>query len=586
MTFGRRQLVEHLPLVQILYRPFKVQIAGRIQRTVQKDVDFSMCANKSLEEGEFIVKKRFIITATVFALSVLLTFPNGYARNSIGSDVDNYCAPRGVTPFGGDCTLCHSNSTNFDHALSGDFDWFCPLPACTDGDGDGFSVEGGDCGPVDCNDSDPAVNPGAVENCTDGFDNNCNGLVDIQDPAAVGCPPICTDNDYDGYALEGGDCGAIDCDDGDPLINPGAAEICSDGLDNNCNSAIDENCGPVCTDSDGDGFSIEGGDCGPVDCNDSDPVVNPGANEICDDGLDNNCNSAIDENCGSVCTDSDGDGFFVEGGNCGDIDCDDSNAATFPGAVENCSDGIDNNCNGLVDTLDAEVCIQPPTCTDYDGDGFALEGGDCGPVDCDDNDAYNNPGSVEFCGDAEDNDCDGTVDEGCDTTCPDADGDSFMDAACGGNDCNDADAAINPARSEICGNGIDENCNGMSDDPCDPSPEDPFLVISRASYDAREEKLSVAGRANAGVTITITDADSGKLLIGEIQTLRGRWQITLRHLEESPERIRVATSDGIAVEQKVSVRKDKLQKNHKEGTSDRDRDDEDHDDSDDERSHR
>lgn len=61
-------------------------------------------------------------------------------------------------------------------------------PVCTDVDGDGFAVEGGECGPVDCSDNDSAINPGAEENCTDGIDNNCNGLIDAEDPAAVSCP--------------------------------------------------------------------------------------------------------------------------------------------------------------------------------------------------------------------------------------------------------------------------------------------------------------------------------------------------------------------------------------------------------------
>lgn len=35
-----------------------------------------------------------------------------------------------------------------------------------------------------------------------------------------------------------------------------------------------------------------------------------------------------------------------------------------------------------------------------------------------------------------------------------------------GNDCNDINAAINPLSAEICGNGIDENCSGNTDDVC------------------------------------------------------------------------------------------------------------------------
>jgi len=50
--------------------------------------------------------------------------------------------------------------------------------ACTDDDGDGYAVEGGPCGPVDCDDTEAAVNPGAVEICDNGVDDDCNGLID------------------------------------------------------------------------------------------------------------------------------------------------------------------------------------------------------------------------------------------------------------------------------------------------------------------------------------------------------------------------------------------------------------------------
>ncbi|MGI9334456.1 MAG: Ig-like domain-containing protein, partial [Gammaproteobacteria bacterium] len=90
-------------------------------------------------------------------------------------------------------------------------------PACTDGDGDGFASEGGACGQVDCNDADASVNPGATESCSDGIDNNCNALIDIADPVAVGCPVAgaCMDGDGDGFNREGGNCGPVDCDDDD-----------------------------------------------------------------------------------------------------------------------------------------------------------------------------------------------------------------------------------------------------------------------------------------------------------------------------------------------------------------------------------
>jgi len=55
-------------------------------------------------------------------------------------------------------------------------------------------------------------------------------------------------------------------------------------------------------DNDGDGFSENEGDC-----DDNDPSINPGAEEICGDGIDNNCDGQIDEGC-TVLGDLDADG--------------------------------------------------------------------------------------------------------------------------------------------------------------------------------------------------------------------------------------------------------------------------------------
>lgn len=113
---------------------------------------------------------------------------------------------------------------------------------CTDNDGDTFAVEGSACGLVDCDDTDPDVNPGAVEACSNGIDDNCDGLIDSEDSLCL----ICTDLDGDGYSIDGGDCGLIDCDDNDPAINPGALEVCDNGSDDDCDGRADSE-DPFCS---------------------------------------------------------------------------------------------------------------------------------------------------------------------------------------------------------------------------------------------------------------------------------------------------------------------------------------------------
>ena len=91
---------------------------------------------------------------------------------------------------------------------------------CWDIDEDGYSDV--ICGGEDCDDTDPEVNPGAVEIC-DGKDNDCDGLIDEGFEDAAG----------DGFAF------CVDCDDTDPEVNPDALEVCDD-KDNDCDGLIDE----------------------------------------------------------------------------------------------------------------------------------------------------------------------------------------------------------------------------------------------------------------------------------------------------------------------------------------------------------
>ncbi|MEW6427257.1 MAG: CxxxxCH/CxxCH domain-containing protein [Thermodesulfobacteriota bacterium] len=57
------------------------------------------------------------------------------------------------------------------------------------------------------------------------------------DTSGQSCQVACTDGDGDGYAPQGGVCGAADCDDTDPQVHPGGVEICGDGIDQDCSGA-------------------------------------------------------------------------------------------------------------------------------------------------------------------------------------------------------------------------------------------------------------------------------------------------------------------------------------------------------------
>ncbi|MGD0004749.1 MAG: putative metal-binding motif-containing protein [Anaerolineaceae bacterium] len=106
-----------------------------------------------------------------------------------------------------------------------------------------------------------------------------------------------------------------------------------------------------------------------TDCNDLEASINPGADEICGNGIDDNCNGQIDEpSCVVPCEktnfwiDADGDGFgdphsppilacigsnppgYVDN----DADCNDGSASMSPAAPEVCN-GIDDDCDGQTD---------------------------------------------------------------------------------------------------------------------------------------------------------------------------------------------------------------------------------------------
>jgi hypothetical protein len=112
------------------------------------------------------------------------------------------------------------------------------------------SLAGGVATPVDCNDTNEDVNPGADEWCN-GVDDNCAGGID----EGLGTATFYYDNDNDGYGdplnpvtacvqPEGTVTENTDCNDALFAVNPAATEIC-DGINNDCDAFIDEGCGPI-----------------------------------------------------------------------------------------------------------------------------------------------------------------------------------------------------------------------------------------------------------------------------------------------------------------------------------------------------
>ena len=305
---------------------------------------------------------------------------------------------------------------------------------------------------TDCDDADPTSFPGGTEVC-DGADNNCEGTIDEGVTTT-----FYTDADADGFgdaslALEacelpeGASENSEDCNDSETAINPAAEEIC-DEIDNNCDGAIDEDTAADAatwySDLDSDGYgdvSTGVASCtqpsglisDATDCDDTEAAINPGADEICD-LVDNNCDGSIDEStaidASTWYADSDSDGYGdassssqactqPTGSVSDNTDCDDTAAAVNTAATEIC-DTIDNNCDGSVDEDTASDALTWYADADSDGYGDASSssqactqpsGSVSDATDCDDGDSSSNPGATEVC-DGNDNDCDGTDDNG------------------------------------------------------------------------------------------------------------------------------------------------------------------------------
>ena len=283
----------------------------------------------------------------------------------------------------------------------------CP-GAGTDDDGDGFTETTGDC-----DDTDPAVHPDAIDGAGPPHgepddDADCDGVRDDG----------LTDDDGDGLAEIDGD-----CDDGAADVRPGGTET-RDGRDEDCNGCIDD------LDEDGDGFTA------------------------CDTGAVLDCDTSDGVACDAATLTAEG---YREGGCAWAFDCDDDDPGSLPCAEDTFGDGVDQSCDGF------DAC-------DQDGDGWDAEGctgGPGEPLDCDDSDASVNPdgdeGDPGRGGEANglDDDCDGDTDEP--YLDEDLDGVTVAEGDC--MDSGDGADRVYPGATEQC-DGLDNDCDGFFDEGC------------------------------------------------------------------------------------------------------------------------
>ena len=407
-----------------------------------------------------------------------------------------------------------------------DFTEGVPIGGCPDADQDGFDDEA--CGGDDCDDTDPAVNPDAVEVCDNQIDDDCDGDIDMAD---TDCS--CWDIDQDGF--DDIACGGDDCDDADPAVYPGAAEDCLNQIDDDCDTLIDE-ADPDCNEGNpGDvlidevRYDADGSDGGYeyiVLYNTTEDDIDMTGWEIQWGGTD--FTYGVYEIAGVVIPAGESLLFggdlmapapdvvynfnFQNGGN----ESDGIRLADGPGAALDTLIYDSPNTYGLpgdggYDPYPDEMCAEDAWsgsvltrddlhtdtddcsvdfiishtfwCEDIDVDGFYDEA--CGGEDCDDTNPDIHPDAIEICDDLVDNDCDGYTDmDDWDCDCPDQDEDGYTHDGCGGDDCDDWDETINPGADEICDDLVDNDCDELVDmDDPDCMPVE-FTLDLTASYDA------------------------------------------------------------------------------------------------------
>ena len=269
--------------------------------------------------------------------------------------------------------------------------------------------------------------------CSDGIDNDCDGLADGSDSdcactatAQMETSATCADgidNDCDGFADgNDSDCGCV-----------AGVEIC-DNVDNDCDSATDEDLSRDCIKDGQTGAETcaagAWGDC---------QIAGPPPIELCN-GADDNANGQVDEGLQRVCNTACGSGVeLCIGGAWANCDA--------PAPQTEICDELDNDCDGQVDEDLTRECDS--IC------GVGHERCSLGNwVGCD------APNPVAETCDNVDNDCDAVTDEDLSKGCTSACGEGAQICTAGQWS---ACSAPQPAAQETCGDGIDNDCDGRTD---------------------------------------------------------------------------------------------------------------------------
>lgn len=391
-----------------------------------------------------------------------------YNKNLYGQcEGDRQCTPGGLSQCSAPIPteeLCNAKDDN----CNGEVD-----EGTDDADGDGI-----------CN----AIDEDADNDNISNFADNC---VEVANPGQEdfdkdGKGDAC-DDDKDGD----GDPNDNDCAPLDPERYHGKEELC-DGIDNDCIGGVPAN------EVDGDGDGVLGCD---GDCNDANNQVYPGAVESCLTGYDDDCDGDDNTEDAAACTnyfkDEDGDTYGTDEAKClcypeapytagNSLDCDDTNDAIRPNAMEDCDTQADDNCDGSLTAVGALNCELFYKDGDKDGFGVAESQCACEPngiftadnvLDCNDGTAAINPDATEDCLTiGVDDNCNGTANDmdadNCFDWYEDKDGDTFGtgQAVCicepqsvytspNADDCDDANGLIFPGKKELCSTPYDDNCN-------------------------------------------------------------------------------------------------------------------------------